>query len=253
MIQISVLRCLMSIAKIILCVFIVLLMTCIIPVTADSVKSVVNSDNGNKPTILTEYGTGKDTGLIKVTHIHYAKSSDKGKPAKTATCYKLAGWKWSSPITYTVNTENSGLDNVIDSAKKEWDEHSSATLFNDNKPGILPWGIRDNKNSVTFGNYPTEGVIAVTSTWYSPATKRAVESDILFDTDFAWGNGETNPEVMDLQNIATHEIGHTLGLSDLYTSSCNAVTMYGYSGEGDIGKRTLELPDQTGLKMLYGI
>ena len=57
---------------------------------------------------------------------------------------------------------------------------------------------------------------------------------------------------MDLQNIATHEIGHTLGLNDIKTTSCNQVTMYAYSWYGDTGKRTLESPDITGLQKLYG-
>ena len=50
-------------------------------------------------------------------------------------------------------------------------------------------------------------------TWYYPSTKSAIESDILFDTTYTWGtvNSKT-PSVMDLRNIATHEIGHLLGL-----------------------------------------
>jgi predicted Zn-dependent protease len=58
---------------------------------------------------------------------------------------------------------------------------------------------------------------------------------------------------MDVQNIATHEIGHTLGLDDLYTTSCSAVTMFGYSGYGDTAKRDLAIPDITGLQKLYGV
>ena len=242
--------CLMRFGKIILFGMIVVLMVCIIPVAADSIKSEGNSDNGNKPTIFIEYGTGKDVGLVKVTHIHYAKSVDKGKPAKTTTCYKLAGWKWSGPITYTINPNYPALIDAISLATTEWGQNTHADLFNDNEQGTYPWGVRDYKNSVSYGDYSTDGVIAVTSTWYSRATKTAVESDILFDTDFKWGTED--PLSMDIQNIATHEIGHTLGLSDLYTSSCSAVTMYGYSWEGDFEKSSLELPDITGLQKLYG-
>jgi hypothetical protein len=35
-------------------------------------------------------------------------------------------------------------------------------------------------NVITFGNYPEEGVIAVTTVWYNPATKAIVEFDIMF-------------------------------------------------------------------------
>jgi len=75
----------------------------------------------------------------------------------------------------------------------------------------------------------------------------------MFDTDFTWGDATSNPGLMDLQNIATHELGHGVGLADIYTSSCSAVTMYGYSNNGETEKRTLELPDITGLQKIYGI
>ncbi|NIP29559.1 MAG: peptidase M10A and M12B matrixin and adamalysin, partial [Candidatus Dadabacteria bacterium] len=64
------------------------------------------------------------------------------------------------------------------------------------------------------------GVIAVTVIWgyFSgpPSIREIVEFDVLFDTDFTWGNATVNPTLMDLQNIATHEIGHGAGLGDLY-------------------------------------
>jgi len=85
------------------------------------------------------------------------------------------------------------------------------------------------------------------------AGKKIVEFDMLFDTDFAWGNAEINSSLMDLQNIATHELGHAVGLNDIYSTSCSYVTMYGYSKEGDVEKRTLEQPDITGLQKIYGI
>jgi len=57
---------------------------------------------------------------------------------------------------------------------------------------------------------------------------------------------------MDLENIAVHELGHTVGLSDIYSTACSEVTMYGYSTEGETSKRTLEQPDITGLQRMYG-
>jgi hypothetical protein len=241
-----------SIMLLIGCLVILLIVSC--PVAAYFVESASNTDNGNKPTILVEYGKGKDIGLVKVTHIHYAKSEDKSKPAKADACYKLAGWKWSGPVTYTVNPANPSLKAAIASADSVWDASTLKQLFTaPPTEGTYPWGVQDYKNSVSYGNYNTDGVIAVTVTWYNRFTKNAVESDILFDTDFTWGDAYGNQNVMDIQNIATHEIGHTLGLSDLYTTSCSPVTMYGYSWNGDTGKRTLESPDITGLQKLYGI
>jgi len=239
----------MRVGKIVLCGLIILV--CIVPVAAYSVISNGNTDNGNKPTILVEFGTGKDVGLVKITHIDYVKSIDKARPTKESTCYKLAGWKWSGPVEYTI-IPRKDLTDAMTSAMKEWDENTSDDLFNDPATGTPSWGVRDNINAVLFGNYQSSGVIAVTATWYSRATKQAVESDILFDTDYPWGDATGTSGVMDLQNIATHEMGHTLGLSDLYTSSCDAVTMYGYSYFGDVEKSSLEPADITGLQKLYG-
>jgi len=57
---------------------------------------------------------------------------------------------------------------------------------------------------------------------------------------------------MDLKNIATHELGHAVGLSDIYTTTCNTVTMYGYGSIGETQKRDLAEPDITGLQIMYG-
>ena len=114
------------------------------------------------------------------------------------------------------------------------------------------YGVQNYKNAITFGDYPTVGVIAVTTVWYNPATKTIVEFDIEFDTDYTWGDATSDVTKMDLQNIATHELGHGVGLADVYETACNAVTMYGYSDYGETQKRTLEIPDVTGLRTLYG-
>jgi predicted Zn-dependent protease len=58
---------------------------------------------------------------------------------------------------------------------------------------------------------------------------------------------------MDLQNIATHELGHAVGMADIYTTSSQEVTMYGYSTEGETKKRSLETPDIIGLEKMYGL
>jgi hypothetical protein len=221
---------------------------------------VIERDGQGRPTVIVEQGKGREAGLIKVTHIHYDKpgGSKPQPPTKTESCYKLAHWKWTNlPITYTINPNNNPLPEqtikaAISAAGTEWDRATSKTLFFEPDTGDSQYGVYDWNNSISFGNYADGNVIAVTLTWYNTRTKEAVESDILFDTDFTWGDATVNIGVMDLQNIATHEIGHTLGLSDTYSTSCQNVTMYGYSIEGEIAKRTLAIPDITGLQKIYG-
>lgn len=192
--------------------------------------------------------------LDQITFIHYKDGKVKAAGASGGpTCYKLMGIKWKIfPINYVINPLVDA--SAVVTAANEWDSHTSATLFGsytidssanfDSSP--------DGRNEYSLGNYPQAGVIAVTRIWYTRFGKQIVEYDVMFDSDFKWGDATKDPSVMDWQNIATHETGHGIGLSDIYTTACSAVTMYGYSWEGDIGKRTLEQPDITGLQKMYG-
>ncbi|MCX6802182.1 MAG: matrixin family metalloprotease [Candidatus Diapherotrites archaeon] len=208
--------------------------------------------------------------LEKITIIHYKKGFEKSQAlpgkAQPVSCTKYIGngLKWQAlPINLVINpTNRHGLSNAfvsdtIKASAKSWDDATHSALFGlyslDNTAN---WDDKspDGRNELSFGNYQQSGVIAITNIWgyFSGKNKRITEFDIMFDTDFAWGNASLNPALMDLQNIATHEIGHGLGLSDLYTASCTLQTMYGYSTEGETIKRTLESGDIKGLQTLYG-
>jgi len=196
----------------------------------------------------------------RIDFIHYAKENN-GKAAKTETCYKLIGVKWlTTPVNYVINPANDDglteefVTNAISTSANTWDAATSKQLFGSyvTDPAAY-YGTRDYKNAISFGDYSNSGVIAVTSVWYIKSTKQIVEFDMLFNTDFVWGDATINPALMDLENIATHELGHSVGLADLYSTSCTEVTMYGYSNNGDVAKRTLEQPDITGLQKMYGI
>ncbi|MFH1884817.1 MAG: matrixin family metalloprotease [Planctomycetota bacterium] len=187
-------------------------------------------------------------------------------PEPTTACYAFIGQygkrllKWKKlPVTYVINPTDSGLNEgdvttAISAGAEEWDIYAGPELFNDTYTvdnSATYGGVPDEQNVLSFGNYPTTGVIAVTTVWYNPATKQIVEFDILFDTDFEWGDATADSTVMDLQNIATHELGHGVGLDDVYEDTCSEVTMYGYSVEGETKKSTLEEPDVIGILELY--
>jgi len=210
--------------------------------------------------------------LEKKIFIHYkkdfAKPPDAGKGAREAACYDFMakGLKWKTlPASYVIDSDNEdGLTqafivNAINLSAAEWDFDTSAGLFgtytidqNASWDGDNP----DGRNELVFDNYSDGNVIAITVVWgyfsVPPPLRAIVEFDVMFDTDFVWGDATKNESVMDLQNIATHELGHGIGLADVYETKCSTVTMYGYSWEGDVGKRTLEPADITGLQQLYG-
>ncbi|MEM5874456.1 MAG: matrixin family metalloprotease [Candidatus Aenigmatarchaeota archaeon] len=203
--------------------------------------------------------------LEKIEFIHWKKGAVKGQAKSPSnTCYKFltptkVRWK-ILPVNYVINPINpQGLSTdfigqAILTSAETWDTVTSKELTSNTYEidYTASYGVQDYKNSIVFGNYPTENVIAVTTVWYIPSTKEVVEFDMMFDTDWVWGDATFDPTVMDLQNIATHEFGHAFGLGDVYSSSCTEVTMYGYSDYGETKKRTLELPDITGLQILYG-
>ncbi len=203
---------------------------------------------------------GENWDLERVDFIHYAKPANPGN-TKTETCYKLLGVKWNNlPVSYVINPTNSGLPEtfvtiVISTSAETWDSATSKELINDvyAVDYSAQYGVQNFKNAIAFGDYPDNNVIAVTSVWFTRVGKQIVEFDQLYNTRFSWGDAAINPAVMDLQNIATHELGHGVGLGDIYSTTCSAVTMYGYSTNGETSKRTLEQPDITGLQKMYGI
>jgi len=204
----------------------------------------------------------EDNGVLeKATFIHYARSAYPLKGSVAPSCYKLLGVKWKSfPVKYVINPANQdGLSvefvtTAISTSAETWDVATVTELFNDaySVNYEVNYGNQDFVNAIAFGDYPDNGVIAVTTIWYRPRGRQIVEFDVLFNTRFSWGDATINPAVMDLQNIATHELGHGAGLNDIYQTACSEVTMYGYSSYGETKKRTLEQPDITGIKKIYG-
>lgn len=208
------------------------------------------------------YTTYHGNGIYSTTHILRKDDVIKPEktPKKTATqgpaCYKLMGVSWPSAPDYVAQTPE--LLGIATTSIGTWD---AATAFSLLGNGAIDTGAgfsatQDWKNSYSMGNYPLDGVIAVCRTWRD-SIGNILEYDIMFDTDFSWGDcaaiGEDCTEKMDLQNIATHEIGHAFGLLDLYQKPCGEVTMFGYSWYGDISKRDLAPQDITGLQSIYGI
>jgi len=199
--------------------------------------------------------------IVKRVTIHKEKSFAKNnaKPSPTSGCYKLMGVKWATsslPVSYAVNPTNSmGLDitdiiSNISITSETWDNATPRELFNNYvSTTSASYGSLDSQNTIVFGNNAGTGVIAVTSTWYIRSTRQIVEFDMSLETDYTWSlSGEAGK--MDVQNIVTHELGHGIGLADLY-NSCTQETMYGYSTFGEISKRSLNSGDKAGLLSLY--
>ena len=110
----------------------------------------------------------------------------------------------------------------------------------------------DEVNEVYFGSIRGRGrnAIAMTIIWRLTGIPELIEWDQVYNTGYPWSDsGESGK--MDFQNIATHELGHSVGLGDLYTEECTDQTMYGYADYGETNKQTLEAGDIAGIQELY--
>jgi len=112
----------------------------------------------------------------------------------------------------------------------------------------------DEKNCIYFSRTPPypEWVIAANYHWILDETMM-VESDIVFNAwNFTWSHSDTTCCDMDIWNIATHELGHTLCLLDQYDDSQSSRTMYGYADYCDVFARTLHVDDIAAMRAIYG-
>ena len=75
------------------------------------------------------------------------------------------------------------------------------------------------------------------------------ESDLVFNTGKKWSNSPQSrgSGTYDVRALALHELGHALGLADLYGSGDKEQVMYGYNAY----RRELNDGDIAGLKKLY--
>lgn len=213
--------------------------------------------------------------------VHYKNANAKGgsakppKPTPQPTCYGFlsSGAKWKTVEPWLVNPTNSRglaadfLLNNLTADISKWEDAADGVVGNGMGVDILGDGVLtydsliadtaspDGKNEVYFADVSSSNAIAVTIVWGifggAPQNRKLVEWDMIYDdVDYDWSAaGEAGK--MDFENIATHELGHSAGLADLYTSACGEETMYGYASYGETKKRDLNAGDIAGANSLY--
>jgi hypothetical protein len=172
------------------------------------------------------------------------------------------------PVKYYVNPSGSKLrtSDAIAAVKASFETWDNAAdnpemdihieLFYDNVQQTMLQGKKyDGRNVISWGKLG-QRILAICYTWYYHSGK-IVEFGIVFNTLYSWGidpdgEGGTTINAYDIQNIGTHEAGHTLSLGDLYSGAAKELTMYGYGARGETKKRSLGYGDIQGVRFLYG-
>ena len=189
----------------------------------------------------------------------------------SAAAYWLMGRKWTQTdpqVKMSIKDDalfaSTGMSRVaalaaVSAAANTWDDSTPRNLFFDlgaNFTNTVNWKY-DHINNMAFTPYATGcSALAATGVWYKtqgiPAGQMypIVESDMTFNSNLKWTTtGESGK--LDFQSVVLHELGHTVGLGDLYSKvqfkSDTRQVMHYYSGV----KRTLGNGDIYGLWMLY--
>ncbi|MDO8510412.1 MAG: hypothetical protein Q7S15_02195 [bacterium] len=223
----------------------------------------------------TAFDSASDALVEGYAIVHKKKGFAKGNSARgpgATSCYGFLakGSKWKTVEPWVVNPANpSGLSHdfvfsTLGSGIAKWEDVTDGVV-NGSGQNVLGNGATtsavlvadmaspDNLNEVYFDALE-DGTIGVTIVWGifgGPVRERKlVEWDQIYNTLYQWSaTGEVDK--MDFNNIATHELGHSVGLADLYSGSCLNETMYGYADYGEVNKRDLNSGDIAGMNSLY--
>lgn len=152
-------------------------------------------------------------------------------------------WDWEIPKMHLFGL--SGF-NVItnDNSAKPIDSHRVNSKGDGNVIGWRPFvsGVDDLSTIAYCQNYLNEAPFI--GGYYNIA-----ESDLVFNANMRWSNSAQalGSGTYDVQAVALHELGHAIGLADLYGSGDTEQVMYGY----DAHRRDLNAGDIEGVNKLY--
>jgi len=221
-------------------------------------------------------------------------ASASTKVATTATggsytSYKFTGFRWNTKnpkVQLYLNPKNapSGLSatstqQAIAAAANTWDNAVSANLFADGTTVKIdstkvvddPFSIRPKRDGYSVHGWKKfSNSFLAYNRWWGSAPKvggyySLTESDVWYNLNYQWTTSlsvaQNSNSKLDLMSVALHELGHSVGLDDIYSTQYGGTlspsdprtkdyeqVMNLYNGP----QRTLGNGDKYGLRKLYG-
>lgn len=168
--------------------------------------------------------------------------------------------KWTSlPVTFYVNPANqdvtaSAAASAFQTALDVWNTQGGSPFRYFYGGTVSDTATaHDYRNVAIFRNVSNGGTIATTYSWWTTGGS-LLDSDIIFwDGGFKFYTGTagctTTTASIYIEDVATHELGHALGLSH---SSVSDATMYPSTAYCSQSNRTLASDDVAAIRSLYG-
>lgn len=194
---------------------------------------------------------------------------DPVDPIDSSSCYSFIFDKpiqWKNQESWVVNPFNSrGLTDgevfdILDDGFTKWETSAGTEILGIGSSTtatlVADTVSTDGINEIYFADISEPGVIGVTITWGvvngPPFSRELVEMDQVYDdVTFDWAT-DGDFSKMDFDNVATHEIGHGLGMGHTSLDDhCKDQTMYPYTSNGVTSGQTLEDGDKAGIQKLY--
>jgi matrixin len=172
-----------------------------------------------------------------------------------AHAYTLLGYSWAqSPVPYYINPANmdlptAAIEPAIRAGADAWRLQSGASFsFAFAGYSTQATNTNDGINLIMFRNASSGSAIATTYTWFSAG--HLIDADMVFwDAGFQFFTGTSGcSNGFYIEDVATHEFGHALGLGH---STVVSATMYPSISYCSQQSRTLDPDDIAAVLSLY--
>lgn len=194
-----------------------------------------------------------------------------GKPTASPAClatindqvadYGTTGWYMpTAGMTYQINYDTrpanltvAQVQTAITNSFSTWMTADSKQIFTDGGSTIAKNARLDGTNAILWKRI-NGSALAITYSWVYQSGLLA-ESDTVFNSKYPWsytpyaGSNDCGgvAGTYDVQNIATHEFGHWIGLDDLIAYADRDLTMYGYGYTTELKADSLGTGDILGV------